>query len=272
MSRYDSAVMLVCYENEEEAAAAAAAAAAAEAAAAEAAAVEAAKKAAESGKTFTQAQVNAFLADDRRKSEAKLEAKWRADKKSALEAKAEEYRQLSQRASLTEQERDEYRAKAESADKAMEEFMTEKERLLKEKSATEATYKAKLTAAEKAQKEWQDKYVNSSIQRELQEAAVKHEAYNVQQMMNALRPYTKVVDDKVMVDLADVVDGKPVTTTLAPDAALKRMKELPDLYGNMFKANVVSGAGANNAGSPGKVDPKHMTQEQYVEYRKKLLK
>ena len=105
---------------------------------------------------------------------------------------------------------------------------------------------------------------------------MKHEAYNAHQMMNALKPYTKLVETdgefEVMVDLDDVIDGKSVVTTLSPDGAMKRMKEL-DMYQNLFKANVVSGVGGNSNpdGVPGaKLDPRSMTQEQYQEYRKTL--
>jgi hypothetical protein len=53
------------------------------------------------------------------------------------------------------------------------------------------------------------------------------------------------------------------------------MKELPEIYGNLFKSNVVSGIGSNSstaglaAGANGKVDPRKLSQAQYRELRAK---
>jgi hypothetical protein len=76
--------------------------------------------------------------------------------------------------------------------------------------------------------------------------------------------------------LADEVDGKSVVTQLPPDAAMKRMKQLPALYGNLFKANVVSGIGGNSnttgqpAGPSGPVDFKALAKNpaDYMKLRK----
>jgi hypothetical protein len=61
---------------------------------------------------------------------------------------------------------------------------------------------------------------------------------------------------------------------LSPDAAMKRMKQLPALYGNLFKANVVSGIGGDSnttgqpAGPSGPVDFKNMTPAVFQKLRK----
>jgi len=273
MSKYYSQPMIACYDEAGEAAAVEAAAAEAVAAAEVAAAAEAAEAAEAaaaraSTKTFTQAEVNAYLAADRRKTEAKHKAQTKAE----LEKQEKTYNALLVNQNLTEQERDGLR---ESLTEVEKQLHSREELLTREKKELEAALIGKVTDAEKRATDWESKFKDSSIERELQEAAVKYEAYNVRQMMSALRPYTKLDEEAhVMVDLEDVVDGKSVVTTLTPEDAMKRMKELPEMYGNFFKANVVSGVGGNSNTdglSGANVDPRSMTQAQYQEYRKTKL-
>ena len=53
------------------------------------------------------------------------------------------------------------------------------------------------------------------------------------------------------------------------------MKELPELYGNLFKSGVVSGIGGNSAtgglapGANGQVDVRKLSPTQYREIREK---
>ena len=59
---------------------------------------------------------------------------------------------------------------------------------------------------------------------------------------------------------------------MAPDAAARRMKELANVYGNLFKSGVVAGIGAGSGagiatGTGGRVDPKRLTMSQYMELR-----
>ena len=82
---------------------------------------------------------------------------------------------------------------------------------------------------------------------------------------------------KVVVDFPDTDPntGEPTVTLHTPESAVKRMKELPNIYGNLFKSGVVSGIGSSSAtgglasGSGGKIDPRKLTQQQYMEIREK---
>ncbi len=220
-------------------------------------------------KMFDQSAVNRYLADDRRKTEAKYEKRLKTE----LQRQETEYSKLLANKNLTEQDRDSLRV---SLAEVEDQLHTKEELLLKEKKELETKLTGKITETVEQSKTWETLYKDSSIKRELQEAAVKHEAFNTHQMVSALKPYTKLVgtdgDFEVMVDLDDVIEGKSVVTTLSPDDALKRMKEL-DMYQNLFKANVVSGVGGNSNtdGASGvQLDPRSMSQEQYQEYRKKL--
>ena len=275
LRKYWSPVMLGCYDDD----AAAAEAAAAEKAVADKAAADKAAADAAAGKGFTQDQVNKFLAEDRRKNEAKF----KTEKKAELEKQSADYQRLSEHTNLTEQERDEYKTKHAEAEAQLAEFRTKEETLRREKKQIEEQLTGKLTTAEKRAKDWETRYQESHVKRELQDAAVKGEAFSPQQMVNTLRPYTTLVPVKdangkdtgeyqVMVALDE---GNGTVTQLSPEAAMKRMKELPELYGNLFKANVVSGVGstsstAGTAGNSGPVD-RNLSQDEYRKHRKEIL-
>ena len=100
------------------------------------------------------------------------------------------------------------------------------------------------------------------------------DAFSNGQVVDLLRSNTKLVDDQPMVDFPDihVETGEAIVTQLSPEDAIKRMKELPDKYGNLFKANVINGVGGNASSgdvsrSGGKVDVKSLTPEQYAKLR-----
>lgn len=227
-------------------------------------------------RTFTQEQVNKFLADDRRKTEAKF--------KGQLERAEKTYNELLENKNLTEQER----ARLEESLADVQKQLRSKEETLKyEKKQLEEQYTGRLTESEKRAQEWENRYRESHISRALQDAAVVNDAYNAQQVVRLLRPMTKMVEEvdektgkgtgqyKVMVDLDDrsSEDGKPIVTQHTPEGAVKRMKELTDLYGNLFKSNVVSGIGANSAtgglmpGGKGNLDLEKVAQDPVL-YRK----
>jgi hypothetical protein len=114
---------------------------------------------------------------------------------------------------------------------------------------------------------------------------VKHEAFSPQQVVTQLRHMTRVEEKldangkptgkyKPVVDFPEQGEnGETVITPLTPDNAVKRMKSLPEQYGNFFKGNVVSGVGSGSgAGTPagtGKVDPRKLSMQQYLEIREK---
>jgi len=56
--------------------------------------------------------------------------------------------------------------------------------------------------------------------------------------------------------------------------AVKRMRELPKVYGNLFKSNVVSGVGAGQAsvGDPDNIDYANLTAEEYRKHRDAIKK
>jgi hypothetical protein len=262
LCKYWSPVQLACYDDPTPE----------EAAAAEAAAAEAAKEASkEEGKVYrTQEEVNRYVAEDRRKTEAKYKAQLRAE----LQKQEKTYNDLLSNKNLTEQERDNLRS---SLDAVETQLLSEKEKAAKDKKKLEESYTGKLTEAEKNAKSWETRYKESSISRELQAAAVENDAFNARQMIDLLRPKTELAavmdaagqptgEFQVMVEIE--VEGKP--TKMTPADAVKKLRDQPE-WSNLFKANVVSGLGKDTGATPGangKIDVKNMSQADYRKLRK----
>ena len=251
-----------------EAAAAAAATAAATAAAAAAAAGD------PSGKSFNQDDVNRFLAEDRRKHQSAL---------AQVEAKLQE--------ALTDKDMTEATRKAleDNLSSIQGQLRTKEQQLALEKQQLEDSHNVEMVDLKKKVTFWEALYRDSTVERSLQDAAVKNEAFNADQIVVILRPQTKlleVVDEAsgkptgkyrpmVTMDDVDTKTGEPVTMVRTPAEAVKRMKELPETYGNLFKSGVVSGIGAGQAtsgsalGKGGKVDVRKLSAQQYRELREK---
>jgi hypothetical protein len=154
-----------------------------------------------------------------------------------------------------------------------------------EKKALEDAHAAKTTELEKRTAYWESLYRDSTIERALFDAGIKGDAFSPEQVIIMLRPATQLiegVDEKtgrptgkyrpmVKMEGVDPQTGAPVELSLTPEDAVKRMKELPDKYGNLFKPNVVSGigAGVGTGGIPGdgRVDPRKLTPQQYRQLR-----
>ena len=225
--------------------AAAATAAAAEKAAAEKAAADkvAADKA--GGKTsFTQDEVNAIIAKERAADKKRNEqlvqqleslkstSKMTSDEKAALESRIEELKT---------------------------QHMTKEELAARDRKKLEEELSGARDSAINEAKSWKSRYESSTIQRALVDEAVKGDAFSPHQIMELLSPRSKVVealDDKgkpvgnfiVQIAFDDVdKDKKPVTMQLTPAEAVKRMKELPERFGNLFKSGVRGGLGSGNA-------------------------
>jgi hypothetical protein len=145
-----------------------------------------------------------------------------------------------------------------------------------------------ITGYKESATKWESMYKNSVIDRSLQDAAIGGEAFNPTQIIGLLRTNTTMrpaTDDDgneianqmvPMIDFPDVDEktGEHITTLRTPQEAVQRMKELPELFGNLFRANVVSGIGAGAAtggvasGDGGRIDVSKLTPEQYRKLRK----
>lgn len=274
ISLYLSRPWSACFEGEDDAAKAAAEKAAAEKAAAERATAEAAAAAA-AAKVFTQEDVNRIVAADRRKLEE------------SLKKTEKQYKDLLASQSLTEQERKALQANLEMV---QGQLRSKEEQLLLEKKQVEEVYAGKLQEMEKKASFFETLYRDSTIERALQDAAVKHEAWSPSQVVTLLRGQTKMLEEtdpktgkltgkyKPMVEMQAVntTSGEMETKAYTPEDAVKKMKDTPETWGNLFRSGVVSGIGAGTAtgglmpGQGGKLDAaaiRKLTQEQFREIR-----
>jgi len=211
-------------------------------------------------KVFTQAEVNKILAEDKRKHQAQAQK---------LELKLNE---TLTNVKLTQEERTKVE---ESLEDLRKQFRTKDETAKIERKALEDRYTNEITTLKTRAESAESKYVESTIARAIQDAAVTGDAFSPNQLVVLLRPMTKMIGDNPMIDFPDVEadTGNPIVKQMTTTEAISRMKQLPEIYGNLFKSNVVGGVGAGSAtggapGSTGKVDLKKITMEQYQQLRK----
>jgi len=221
-------------------------------------------------KSFTQDEVNAIMAKEKRQYQATL---------TTLEASHRET--LANNQNLTAKERT---ALEESLAAIQGQLMTKEEQAKRDKKELEDRLQNQISEARTQASTWEQRYKTESIDRALQDAAVSAEAFQPGQIVTLLKPVTKLVEDVdprtgkssgrfiAMVEFDDVdADGQPTIAVMTPKDAVKRMKQLPETYGNLFKSGVVSGIGANSAtgvtpGS-GKLDLRKLAQDPAA-YRK----
>lgn len=221
-------------------------------------------------KTFSQDDVNKFLADDKRKHQATL-------------AKTEQtYKELlANNNALTAKER---ATLEENLVTVQGQLRTKEETAKMEKKALEESLNGKIVEEQIKAKNWETRYKDETVTRSLMDAAAP-DAYNVSTVVTVLKGMTKLVEEidetsgkatgkfKTVVEFPDVdAEGNPTITVRSPADTVKRMKELPEIYGNLFKSNVVSGIGGNSAtgvtpGHNGKINLRNLTPAQYRELR-----
>lgn len=161
--------------------------------------------------------------------------------------------------------------------------MTADERARHKETKLQKDFEAKLTAASDSSKQWESRYHDLRIGYEITQASSAHEVLpnSVPFVEAVLRNRTKLVPNvtedgqpdgtftaKVKFDDVDA-KGKPIVLDLTVEETVKRMKELPDKYGNLFKGANNGGLGGGT-GAPGKkANPAKMSTEEYLAARRK---
>lgn len=209
--------------------------------------------------TLTQEQVNKIVAEEKRKHQAKFE-KLEQNMKALKEDK-----------SLTDQEKEKI---AKEADDLRKQLRTKETQAEVERKAAEARYKNELEETKATATKWENMFKQSTVQRELLDAAVSADAYEPSQIVTLLQPQTELKETedgkfKVMINFHDIDEktGKPIETLRTPMEAVSRMKELKRSK-NLFTSGVVSGIGGDNVvGKTGDIDVTELTAEQYRKIR-----
>lgn len=208
---------------------------------------------------FTQDELNKILAEDKRRHQ------------SQYKKVEQQYQELLKKNNLSREERERLEENLEDVRKQLR---TKEEQAKHEKKQLEDQYQQRIAELEQRAQTAETRYVDNLVTRSLQDAAVSGDAFSPSQVVTLLKPLVKMVDDKPMVDFPDVSSdtGEQIVTQMTPEEAVARMKQLPEMYGNLFKSNVVSGIGgaSHTGGIPGngQVDPRKLNMDQYIKLRR----
>jgi len=212
-------------------------------------------------KLFTQADLNRILAEDKRKHQERM---------SQLEA---ELATLSEDRSLTENAREQLNRQLEDLRKT---FRTKEQEIEFQRKQEAEKYQNELKDFRTKAERWEAKYRSEKMTRALQDAAANAGAFRSEQIVALLKPMTELKekdgDFVAMIDFPDIDEktGEEIKTLRTPSDAVKRMKELPKIWGNLFESNVVSGVGSGQGqvSGAGDVDVSSLTTEQYMKLRR----
>lgn len=222
-------------------------------------------------RTFTQEEVNKFLAEDRRKHQEKYQA---------LE---ENYQKLLKNQNLSKEERDQLESELEDL---RARHRTREQQLAYEKKQAEEQYQNQLKEWQERAKNWESRYTQSTINRELQAAAIEHDAYNPELVVVHLRSQTNLEEQKdeegkptgqlmpmVTMTVRNSDTGAQENLKMTPAEAVEYMKKNPEKYGGFFKNNIREGIGSSSATGgamtgDGTVDVRKITDEQFFKLRR----
>ena len=179
---------------------------------------------------------------------------------------------------MSEKEKNELQTRIEELN---QQVMTKEQLAEKEKKRLGDEYTKQLETERKEKETWQGRYTDASIKRAITDAAVEHEAFSSEQLVNMLNQRVRLVEDldehgkktgnyTPRMKFEDVdKEGKPVVLDLSVKEAVKRMRELPDKYGNLFRSTVNGGLGGpSNRTSQLPKDLSKLSMDEYRQFRK----
>ena len=220
-------------------------------------------------KTFNQTEVNTFV--EKRVGKMKAENRQMLSKFEALQ---QSIKTDSEGRDALETELEELRVRTLSQDEIQK----------RETKKVADKYIADLKSAQEGSTVWQNRYDDLRISYEINTAAAKNKiaSQSLPMVESFLRPNTKLVeirdDDgkstnifESVVDFADIdSEGKSIIVQMSIPDTIKRMSELPDLYGNLFEGQKVSGTGGSSgsSGPTGSLIPSKLSTEEYLKLRK----
>lgn len=216
-------------------------------------------------KTFTQAQVNQMLADNKRALQQSNQT---------LAAQLEELRN---NVNMTQEQKDGLEIQIQQLkDEGKTALQLAKEGAAK----IQREFDAHKTGSAKEVETWKNRFTSMLTENAIR-AAVGDDAYNPDQFLQIMKPMTKVApvlgDDGKPTDQYKVVismtgkneKGETIDLELDPAAAVTRMKEDVSRFGNLFKSGIKGGLNGGNVTTAGNIDLSKLTPEQYREHRKK---
>lgn len=215
--------------------------------------------------TLSQKKVNAIMAEEKRKH------------KIVIDGQVKELETLRKSKNLSEQEKTTLTSRIEE----LQNSVLSKEQLAqKEKQKLETEYKTKLDTVSTESNFWKSLFHKETITRSIVDEASKSEAFSPTQIVSLLKDNTRLSEvldgegnpipgqyiTKVKFQDTDK-EGKPVTLDLTIPEVMKRMKDRPEEYGNLFKSGVSSGLGQSGGHNKSGKDPSKMSPEEYRKWR-----
>lgn len=217
------------------------------------------------GKTFTQEEVNKFVAERNKALKTKFETMEKS------------YETLLQQQNLTNDQRAKLEAEL---DQVRQEMMSKEQRLEQEKKKAQMKYEQDLAKTREEANKYKTLFEQSTIERAITDASMKHDAFSPKQFIAHLAPQSVIVEE---VDAQGNLTGRLVprvkwqsvdehgqihVSQLTPDEAVEKMKDNVVEFGNLFRTNVASGIGAGTApgqsSSAGQINHKKISTEEYM--------
>lgn len=220
-------------------------------------------------KTFTEDQVNKIV--------QKRTEKARKAQQTALKR----LEQLESQVKMTSEEREELQKEIEELQK---QTLSSEEIAKREQKKAKEKYENDLKTATEQAESWRSRHDDLKINYEINSAASKHGVMgaSVPFLESYLRPNTKLVEERnedgeatgnfiPQVTFQDSdEDGNSIEIQMSVQDVVKRMKELPERFGQLFEPDTKSGTGTRSGEAgrgPGK-DVKNLTQQEYMKLRK----
>lgn len=159
--------------------------------------------------------------------------------------------QLKQSSNLSQTEKDELQVRITQLE---QQYLTKEELAKREAQKNQKDFEMQLTTAKQQGEQWKGLYTSSTIERALQDAAVAGKSLQHDQIVDMYRSRTEMVEVlengrptgryTPIVKFNDInEEGKPVVLELSPADLIKRMKELPEKFGNLFEGTATGGTG-----------------------------
>ena len=195
-------------------------------------------------------EAKAFTQEDINKIVKKEKESW----KKSQEKQLDELKQLRESLTLNEQQK----ADMDTRIKELENQVLSKEELAaREKKRLEESSKKEVDRLTGEANHWKDLYTRKTIEDSIKEEAMKQKAFSPQQIFMMLHAQTRLVpvvaEDgkptgkyKSEINWTEVKDGVTVEVSLPVAEVIKRMKEAPEQFGNLFETDARGGVGGNN--------------------------
>lgn len=161
---------------------------------------------------------------------------------------------------LSDQQRTELESRIETLNSSL---MTAEERAKADLAKKDKEIKTLAETLTKERDGWKNNYAAEVITNQILKASATHKAVSAEQMLDVLMPKTRLVevldvDGKTVkgyIPKAKIrvpnEKGEEVELDLSVEEVVKRMKDLPDRFGNLFESGVNSGLGGRGSTGAG---------------------